>query len=386
MNNNAQPMWNLAPAWVLAVIPHPAVAISHAGQVLWANPAAMSLATRLNPAAPVLDDLVKLIPQEGVSAAGEEGVWIGDAVSDSPLRLRVNLTRGDDGAIAVFQEAAISADHAAEAMAKALATDRMATIGQLAAGIAHEVNNPISFVRSNLGTLEEYADSLLRMVEASRLALEATGNTEAIEGLKAKRAQLDIDYIADDLPKLASESREGIERVAGIVRDLKDFARSGPARAMEPADLVRGMESTLNILSAEIKYKAEVVRDYGDTPLVECRIEEINQVLLNLVVNASHAIGERGVITVASGAQDGEAWISVSDTGAGIPKDKLAQIFDPYFTTKPAGKGTGIGLAVSYSIVANHNGRIEVSSEPGQGTTFRVVLPVRQAQVACKAA
>jgi signal transduction histidine kinase len=175
-----------------------------------------------------------------------------------------------------------------------------------------------------------------------------------------------------------SESREGIKRVRKIVQDLKDFSRVDADRDWELADLHTGLDSTLNIVSNEIKYKADVVKEYGELPLVECLLSELNQVFMNLLMNASHAIeGARGRIVLRTGTAGDEVWVEVSDTGGGIAPENLGRIFDPFFTTKPVGKGTGLGLSLSYGIVKKHHGRFDVRSTVGQGTTFRMTIPVR---------
>ena len=177
-------------------------------------------------------------------------------------------------------------------------------------------------------------------------------------------------------------SCEGIERVKKIVLDLRDFSHGGQTENDEwmVADVHRGLESTLNIVWNELKYKAEVRKNFGPIPPIECMPSQLNQVFLNLLVNAGQAIAEHGVITIATSRGDEEICVSISDNGHGIPAAQLARIFDPFFTTKPVGKGTGLGLALSYGIVQKHNGRIEVDSEVGKGTAFRVFLPLRRLQ------
>jgi signal transduction histidine kinase len=259
-----------------------------------------------------------------------------------------------------------------------LQSEKMASIGQLAAGVAHEINNPVGYVHSNLGTLQEYVDSLLALLDAYASALQEESQAGKREALQAMRSRLDIDFIIGDVPQLLAESREGIERVTKIVQDLKDFSRIGPDEPMRPSDIQKGLESTLNIVWNDLKYKVRVEKYYGRLPLVECHASEINQVLMNLLINAGQAIHERGTLVLATGADDGEVWISISDSGCGIPDEVLQRIFDPFYTTKPIGRGTGLGLAICYSIIAKHHGRIEVSSRLGIGSTFRVVLPVSQ--------
>jgi signal transduction histidine kinase len=174
-----------------------------------------------------------------------------------------------------------------------------------------------------------------------------------------------------------SESREGINRVKQIVQDLKDFSHVDKAE-WQWADLHKGLDSTLNIVNNEIKYKADVVKDYGDIPLVECLYSQLNQVFMNLLVNSAHAIEERGKITLRTFTKDDWVCVEVADSGKGISAENLHRIFDPFFTTKPVGKGTGLGLSLAYGIVNKHNGRIEVASEVGKGTCFKIWLPVRQ--------
>jgi signal transduction histidine kinase len=199
---------------------------------------------------------------------------------------------------------------------------------------------------------------------------------EALESIRAMKDQVDLEYLRKDIADLIAESVDGTNRVRRIVQDLRDFSRSGEEK-LELADLHAGLESTLNVVWNEIKYKAEVKREFGELPLVECRISQISQVFMNLLVNAAQAIPERGTITLRSGHEQDFVWVAISDTGQGIPPEILPRIFDPFFTTKPIGKGTGLGLSVSYGIIEKHGGHIDVRSEQGRGTTFTVWLPVK---------
>ncbi|WP_228895858.1 ATP-binding protein [Pseudoduganella aquatica] len=260
-----------------------------------------------------------------------------------------------------------------------LQSEKLASIGQLAAGVAHEINNPIGYIFSNFGTLQSYLGSLFEMLQAYREAEPHVADAATAERLRAMREGLDLDFLREDIPSLMNESKEGIVRVRHIVQDLKDFSRVDANQEWVWANLHQGIDSTLNIVSNEVKYKADVVKHYGDIPDIECLPLQLNQVIMNLVVNAAHAIaGERGTITVATGADDGgHVWLEVRDNGSGIAPDNLSRIFDPFFTTKPVGKGTGLGLSMAYGIVRKHNGAITVQSTVGAGTTFRVLLPVR---------
>jgi signal transduction histidine kinase len=262
-------------------------------------------------------------------------------------------------------------------------SEKLASIGQLAAGVAHEINNPVGYVFSNFGTLQRYLDDLFRMLAAYEETDALMAGTPAAARIAALKAEIELGYLKEDVPQLMAESCEGITRVRKIVQDLKDFSHVDARQEWEWADLHRGIDSTLNIVNNEIKYRADVIKDYGELPQVQCLASEMNQVFMNLLVNAAHAIDKgRGRIHIRSGTEGegpGSAvWVEVEDDGSGIPKEIIARIFDPFFTTKPVGKGTGLGLSLAYGIVQKHHGRLEVRSEPGQGTRFRVTLPVSQ--------
>jgi len=260
-----------------------------------------------------------------------------------------------------------------EAQQQLLQSEKMAAIGQLAAGVAHEINNPVGFVNSNLGTLKTYISQLFGVIDAYEAV--AVGGDPAQIAVASQQA--DLDFLREDLPSLLAESQEGLGRVTKIVQDLKDFSRVDQAE-YQLADLNAALESTLNVVWNELKYKAEVVRELGDIPEVECVPAQINQVFMNLLVNAAQAIDTRGRITLRSGAENGHIWFEVADTGRGIPPDICKRIFEPFFTTKPVGKGTGLGLSISYDIIVKkHGGRFDVTSTPGAGTTFKLWLPIR---------
>ncbi len=263
-----------------------------------------------------------------------------------------------------------------EAQAQLLQSEKMASIGQLAAGIAHEINNPVGYIHSNLGSFQKYLEDILMVIDAYEKAESQLPQTETIANILALKKKLDLDFLKQDAVNLLNESREGVNRVRKIVQDLKEFSHVN-ASEWQSSDLHKGLDSTLNIAHNEIKYKAEVIKEYGDMPLVECLPSQINQVLMNLLVNAAQSIEERGRITLRTGHKNGEAWIEVSDTGKGIAKEHINRIFDPFFTTKPVGKGTGLGLSLSYGIIKKHKGRIEVESTPGKGSKFRIWLPIK---------
>ena len=264
-----------------------------------------------------------------------------------------------------------------EAQNQLLQSEKMASIGVLAAGVAHEINNPVGFVNSNLSSLQRYLHSLLRLLDAYE-ACEPQLPEHDRKALAALRKDIDADYLREDLGNLLSESMDGLDRIKRIVQDMKDFSHAGGGDVLV-ANLETGLDSTLNVVWNELKYKAEVVKEYGGLPTIECIPSQLNQVFMNLLVNAAHAIETRGRITVRTSYDDASVTVTISDTGSGIPPEHLGRIFEPFFTTKPVGKGTGLGLSLSYSIVQKHGGRIEVESELGKGTTFRVILPRQMA-------
>ena len=265
----------------------------------------------------------------------------------------------------------------AEAHGQLLQAEKLASIGQLAAGVAHEINNPIGFVNSNLGTLKGYVADLLSLLDAYQALEEQLPDSPQKEFLAAERQRIDLAFLRQDVVDLLAESIAGTGRVRRIVQDLRDFSRTGEA-SWEHADLHAGLDSTLNLLASELRDKAAIVREYGELPHVECIPSQINQVFMSLLVNAAHAIEGRGTITLRSGCAGDQVWVSVTDTGAGIAAEHLAKIFDPFFTTRPVGKGAGLGLSMAYGIIDQHHGRIEVSSQPGQGSCFTIWLPIRQ--------
>lgn len=254
-------------------------------------------------------------------------------------------------------------------------SEKMASVGQLAAGIAHEINNPVGFVNANVSSFKAYAGDLFTLVDAYERDAQAQG--VRLAEVEACRDRIDLAFLREDLPEMLEETQDGLVRIRKIVRDLMGFARTGDSE-LSLYDLHSGIESTLNVAWHELKYKVEVVKAFSEIPQVECVPSQINQVLMNMMVNAAQAIEERGVLTLRTGTEGEEVWVEIEDTGSGIDPEHLKNLFDPFFTTKPVGQGTGLGLSVSYGIVAKHNGRIDVRSEVGVGTCFRIVLPIVQ--------
>jgi PAS domain S-box-containing protein len=254
-----------------------------------------------------------------------------------------------------------------------LQSEKLASVGQLAAGMAHEINTPIGFVKSNLNTLQKYMLDLISVV-TSYEQTESQLNAESQKKIDALKKTIDYSFMQDDVESVFEESNDGIRRVAQIVQDLKDFSHVGQHDWCW-ANVEQGLESTIRVIWNDLKYKATVIKEYGAIPEIECIPSQLNHVFMNLMVNAVQAIERQGYITVRTGFDGEGVYVDISDTGIGIPEDKLEQIFDPFFTTKPVGHGTGLGLSISYGIVRQHLGRIEVTSKAGVGSTFRVWLP-----------
>jgi two-component system NtrC family sensor kinase len=346
-----------------------------------------------------------LIPAAAIALASARGEWSGEIFiappTGRPIVLQLQLMRlGDDAAFdsrfgAIFRDASEEYARGCElqnrnveleaanakyrsAHEQLIQTEKLASIGQLAAGVAHEINNPIGYVHSNLATLVSYTNHLLALIEAYEEAVTRPSSNPMLAEINEMRRRFDIEFVRTDLPQLLSESQEGVERVRKIVQDLKDFSRSDASDEWILADLHKGLDSTLNIVWNELKYKARVVKTYGELPRVQCIPSELNQVFLNILVNAGQAIEQNGVITVTTSLEGSEACVAIGDDGAGIADEVLPRIFDPFFTTKTVGAGTGLGLSISYGIVKKHGGRFEVSSTPGQGTLFKIYIPVQR--------
>jgi two-component system, NtrC family, sensor kinase len=267
----------------------------------------------------------------------------------------------------------------------ALRKNKLASIGQLSAGVAHEINNPIGFVTDNLNTLRTWVQQLLDILSTHEALVEKL-NPEIRAHLVTAWRDADIDYVRQDILVLIDESIDGAMCVRRIVQDLYDFSRPG-GEDWNIADLHIGLESTLNVIHKEIKYKAQVVRKYGELPHVECLSPQLNQVFMNLLLNAAQAIPEQGIITIQTTSSNDMVSIAISDTGVGMAADVVNKVFDPFFTTKPVGQVTGLGLTVSHSILERHHGQYENGRRQGaqrQGShgqsAFRsdvFALPVR---------
>ena len=271
------------------------------------------------------------------------------------------------------QELALAHDTLKQSQAQILQQEKMASVGQLAAGVAHEINNPMGFISSNLSSLAKYLE---RLTEFIRTLEEKLPQEPQDEDLAALRKKLKIDYILEDAVHLVEESLDGAGRVKKIVQGLKNFSRIDQAERLT-ADINECLDTTLNIVWNELKYKCEVKKEYGELPPTVCNPQQLNQMFMNLLVNAAQAIETKGEIRIKTWADQDFIYTRISDTGSGIPQEKIKRIFEPFYTTKEVGKGTGLGLSIVYDIVVkNHKGDIQVESVEGKGTAFTVKIPV----------
>jgi two-component system, NtrC family, sensor kinase len=259
-------------------------------------------------------------------------------------------------------------------------SEKMASIGQLTTGIAHEINNPLAFVSSNINRLNEYFNDINLILDKWRLFGKSVFNdnensklTELIEMEK----QIDLEFMRQDFNDLIKYNTNGIERIKSIVQQLRGFSYSEEENISEE-NINTVMEETLSLVWNEIKFKVEIIQNYGDLSPVECNVGEMKQVFVNLLINAVNSVKEKGQIIIDTFSLKDYVFIRISDNGCGIPPEHINRIFDPFFTTKPLNKGTGLGLWICMSIVKKHDGVINVTSELGKGSTFELKLPLKQ--------
>jgi signal transduction histidine kinase len=267
-----------------------------------------------------------------------------------------------------------------ETKSQLLQSEKMASIGQLAAGVAHEINNPVGFIKSNFSSLKHYANELNITIEKYNTILNQLSDTDIQKTINEINEDHDIEFVTEDLTNLLTESFDGISRIEDIVKSLKHFSRAD-SNEWEQADINQGIESTLKVVAHELKYIADIEKNFEDLPSIQCLPMQINQVFMNLLVNAGQAIDKEnkdGKITIVTKQVNDKIAIKIQDNGVGIKQSDLNKIFDPFYTSKPVGEGTGLGLSLSYSIIQKHNGEIFAESEIGKGTTFNVLLPIKQ--------
>ncbi len=278
-----------------------------------------------------------------------------------------------------------SFDELREAQVKLVQSEKLASLGRMTAAIAHELNNPLSYVLSNVTTIDNYISAMSKVVELyhKQSAALREGNSEESAAQEAAldklKEELDFGFILKDVPNLLSETREGVQRLKNIIQDLKVFSRSEKLDKT-PADINACIESTLRVLWNEVKYKVDVVKEFSALPSILCYPQQLSQVFMNLIFNAVDAIGEHGTIAIKTYERDKNIFIEIADTGVGIPQENLSRLFEPFFTTKDPGKGTGLGLSIAREIIKKHAGEINVTSKLGQGTTFIIRIPTEEAK------
>ena len=266
------------------------------------------------------------------------------------------------------------------AQSQLVQSEKMASIGQLAAGVAHEINNPLGYVNSNLNSLREYVDDLSSYISEIDSFLndicDDDLNKEEIPTLsKELKKKHDIEFILTDTAELVSECVFGMDKVKKIVQGLKNFSHAGDEKKQK-SDINQCIDETIRIVWNELKYHCEIVKEFGEIPETYCYPSQLNQVFMNFLINAGHAIKENGLITISTNFCDDTIIIKFQDNGSGIDKEHLSQLFNPFFTTKPVGQGTGLGLSISFGIIENHHGKIEIESEVDVGTLFTIKIPV----------
>ncbi len=266
-------------------------------------------------------------------------------------------------------------------------SEKLNSLGLLSAGIAHEINNPISFITSNIVTINEYTHVLKNILEKYKSleteisSLHQTKETKLLlKNIEKIKSEEGLKFILEDIDNLISETQSGTVRIKNIINNLRSFAHFDTA-VKEEVNINKEIETTLKIAQNELKYKCKIRKNFGEIPYVTCNPGELNQVFLNLFVNAAQAIKGKGDITIETEPKKKNIIIRITDTGIGIPKENLDKIFDPFFTTKEVGKGTGLGLSVSHGIIEKHNGTIRVSSKQGVGTTFTISLPIKNEHI-----
>jgi two-component system, NtrC family, sensor kinase len=319
--------------------------------------------------------------KEGIAPGGDEGKEL--------LRTIAELSRREEELCSLVEDKEKKLNTALIEMenlrTQLIRSEKMASLGQLAAGVAHEINNPTGFISSNLKTLADYQKDLNRLLARYRkFRDEVNGASDAVP-VKAWRStaceievieeDIDIDFLQDDINDLIGECCEGTDRIKKIVDDLKHFAHPGQDKVKD-TDINRELESTLNVVNNELKYKAKVIKELNPLPIIKANPQQLNQVFVNILVNAAQAIDKCGEIRIKTQHIPNRVQIDISDTGCGIAEENLRKIFDLFFTTKAVGKGTGLGMHIAYNIIKKHQGDIRVQSRVGEGTTFTICLPV----------
>jgi signal transduction histidine kinase len=334
------------------------------------------------------DERVELEAKDELASVGESFNTIGQALVQRNRELEENKKKLEES-LHLLEESYGKLEESnariQEQQTQLIQSEKMASLGQMVAGIAHEVNTPLGFVRNNIEVLDKNQRRLLEVLERYRDLRDSLVNGQLDElevklvGIIEASKKIDSGSFSEKVQALIGESIDGIDRIQQLVLDLKNFSRLDEASFKE-SDLNQGIESTLKIAHNIVKYKAEVIKDYAPELKAECFPARINQVLLNIITNAAQAIEGQGNIWIKTYKEDGMAVIKIRDNGKGIPQENLKKIFEPFFTTKDVGQGTGLGLSIVYKIIEQHKGTITVQSEVGKGTEFTIKLPVKQSK------
>lgn len=287
----------------------------------------------------------------------------------------------DPGQLGLHPNSAGSTDTLSSEQHKMFQADKLATVGQLAAGMAHEINNPICYVQSNMGTFRDYLNKLFGLLELGDDLLRDTRMTaeERVRAMETRKQAVDFAMIVDDLPALLEESREGVDRIRKIVQNLRDFSRSDATEAFQLFDVHRAITTALDLVRSLSGKHLGFATHFDALPLIECNPTELSQVFMNILVNATQAVGADGRIEITTRKLGADrVQVDISDNGCGIDEHVLGHIFEPFFTTKGVGSGTGLGLSITFGIVKKHGGEIAVRSAVARGSLFQITLPVKQ--------
>ncbi len=269
----------------------------------------------------------------------------------------------------------VANDKLKETQAMMVHSEKMRSLGELVAGIAHEINNPVNFIHGNIMILKQYADDLLKLIDLYDSSKDKFTKEEA-EAIESLREQIDVDFLRTDINDLIKSCIEGTERTKNIILDLKNFSRM-EEMVITQFDIPKEIDTTLNILNNKYKNRITVIKNYEPgVPSIEAYGGQLNQVFMNILDNAQDAIKGEGTLTINVMKKGENVEINFIDTGVGIPKENLEKVFEPFFTTKPVGKGTGLGMSISYRVIKDHQGTINVESEVGKGTKFTIILPI----------
>jgi signal transduction histidine kinase len=267
-----------------------------------------------------------------------------------------------------------------EAQSQLIQSEKMASLGQLTAGVAHEINNPINFVSANIKPLKDDLADLIKCINIYKQTVKDKGLEKEFEEVQKFNEKTDIDFVLTEVNDLLKGIEEGASRTSEIVKGLRNFSRLDQ-HVVKKADLNEGIESTLTLLHSTYRDKIEIIKDFGTLPEIDCFPGQMNQVFMNLLSNAIQAMNGPGKIFITTSANENNVRISIKDTGPGMTEEIKSKIFDPFFTTKEVGKGTGLGLSISYGIIEKHNGKMEVLSQPGEGAEFIITLPLLQKNI-----